>query len=198
MARFLRRCIDVLEDIYRFDDARRTVSQFELSGPIQPVHDVSREAELGSSPGVKGFFHCGVTLTHAGAGTENEAFSLYDPTPGGGAASKWEVDWTRDWVWIMDAWTSVAETNASNWGRSAWYVFNQDLVGVGPGSTSAIQPQMIHNAQFDPTALGSSLRAAGTWGGGGGADDRHPNHPKPDVSKAGVSFGPRGEQRRIC
>jgi hypothetical protein len=74
---FRNKCLEVLDRVYDFVGGLRTVSQADLNLPIQLVHDVSREAELGSPYGRnQGYGSYNWGNNHAGAGTLN---SVYEP-----------------------------------------------------------------------------------------------------------------------
>lgn len=80
MAEFQSRSLSLLDRIYDFVGGTRGLSRFSLEGDIQPVHDLSREAELGarnlSIALGGGYLALGMTLTHAGADTQ---FGVMDP-----------------------------------------------------------------------------------------------------------------------
>ena len=54
MARYNSRALQVLDRIYKFVGDKALGREMELSVPIQPVHDLSREAELGAGHGGTG------------------------------------------------------------------------------------------------------------------------------------------------
>jgi hypothetical protein len=71
------RLLKVLDSIYRFGGPGSQVSKFSTGAPIQPVHDVSRNAAHGSAFGSNfGFAAYSQTNTHAAATTER---TISDP-----------------------------------------------------------------------------------------------------------------------
>lgn len=70
MADFRARILGVLDGIYRFTAAKTYTDKLDLNAPIQLVHDVSREAELGSGKGLWGGYATLVYwgVNHPGAG----------------------------------------------------------------------------------------------------------------------------------
>lgn len=77
MTEFTGKPLGVLDNIYRFVGGLRGLSRFALRGAIQPVHDVSRQSELGSGLSqALGYFMGGANNVHAGAGS---LFDTFDP-----------------------------------------------------------------------------------------------------------------------
>jgi len=76
---FRARSLSVLDRVYEFIGGTRGVSQFELGGSIQPVHDLSREAELGSrGEREAGFLMLTQTFAHVGATVIFETTDVYN------------------------------------------------------------------------------------------------------------------------
>lgn len=77
MAEFQRSPLRILDRIYNFVGGNTGTRAFNLEGAIQPVHDLSREAEVGSGYSqALGYFYTGVNEVHAGAAT---AYQDLDP-----------------------------------------------------------------------------------------------------------------------
>lgn len=73
MAPFNSRVLRLLDRLYKFAGAPRITRDVELGLPIQLVHDVSREAELGAGIGIEGgwvMHYEEVEELNAGGGTE--------------------------------------------------------------------------------------------------------------------------------
>jgi len=85
MAEFRNRVLSILDRIYSFTAAKTYTDKLDLNSPMQLVHDVSREAELGSSWGrFGGYAIANGATTHAGAGTEYWVLDAYYPFWNGG------------------------------------------------------------------------------------------------------------------
>lgn len=97
MGTFTRKPLGILDNIYRFVGGQTGPTSFAEEMAIQPVHDVSREAEIGTAQSAAlGFFLEGFTLVHVGTGALFGADDAYarvfrDLAPE-------EVD-----IWIIDA-----------------------------------------------------------------------------------------------
>jgi len=96
--RFLAKPLSVLDRLYRFVEGQ-SPTQVELSLPVQMVHDVSRQAELGAA--AMGFFISGQDNVHAGVGTIEASWDPYQ-----------EVAYlfpnvTDLWVWLIAPWATI-------------------------------------------------------------------------------------------
>ena len=70
MAKFFRRPLEALDWIYNFAEGLTHLSSMAVDGEIQPVHDLSREAEVGSGLSQElGYFIDGSIHVHSGSGT---------------------------------------------------------------------------------------------------------------------------------
>ena len=82
MADFLNRPLSVVSRLFQFRGAATIRSSFDVGTPIQPVHDVSREAELGTrGQAQNGYLELGQTITHVGVGTlffTSDVYALFD------------------------------------------------------------------------------------------------------------------------
>jgi len=101
MARILARVLKALDNIYRFDSDVVAPDEVDLSGPIQLVHDVSRETELASAPGLgNGYFNISIGTIHGVAAST--IFASQDITA---AAAFWATlgasPDTHD-IWILE------------------------------------------------------------------------------------------------
>ena len=78
MPPFRSRSLAVLDRLYDFIGGTRGLSEFDLAGQIQPVHDTSREAELGSRGLTEaGFLMLSQTFAHAAANTIFASTDVY-------------------------------------------------------------------------------------------------------------------------
>ena len=85
MAKFNSGFLKVLDRIYRFTGDSRIGRNFETSVPIQPVRDLSREAELGAAYGPDNGVAAHLsTLSNLGAVTEYQARDPYADILAGG------------------------------------------------------------------------------------------------------------------
>lgn len=78
MTQFLRRALSALDAIYAFRGGQNTLDQFDLAGAVQPVHDVSREAELLAgygNPVAPGWWWIGQANTHVGSDEQQNALN---------------------------------------------------------------------------------------------------------------------------
>jgi len=79
VAEFRARVLGILDRIYRFTAAKTYTDQLDLSSPIQLVHDVHREAELGTGIGIyDGFVNLGSWgVNHPGGNTQRYVIDPY-------------------------------------------------------------------------------------------------------------------------
>lgn len=107
MAQFNRRVLSLLDTIYSFISEKVAVSDVELSHPIQLVHNVSREAELGEDPPQFGVWNLSMEVSP----TSNDVSSDWNPYYGSGPgqydggvrANGFTVDPSKQWLWILEA-----------------------------------------------------------------------------------------------
>jgi len=106
---FRSRALQVLDRLYDFVGQTRGLNEFDLAGSVQPVHDFSRESELGSrgqlgiDPGF-GYLTLGVTDTHVGAGairTVSDLYALFASISGFADFRAGGIDDHR--LWFIDA-----------------------------------------------------------------------------------------------
>lgn len=102
--KFLARPLQVLDRLYRFVEGQAP-QLVELVQPVQLVHDVSRQVELGGPS--MGLFLAGQDNAHVGAGTVEASWNPYD-----------QVDYLYPnntgvdiWVWLLSAWCSTSTAN---------------------------------------------------------------------------------------
>lgn len=103
MARFLSQPLKVLDRIYNFVGGETQRSAFDIGAQVQPVHDVSREAERGAGT----FFQISQTQTHVGADTQQNQTGLADNLPSG-------FDLDEDEAWLIDAFATSDTANIAN------------------------------------------------------------------------------------
>jgi hypothetical protein len=113
MADFRGRVLEILDRIYHFTGTVASTSRLDLNAPIQLVHDVSREAELGSAYGRhEGFAIVGAQVTHVGASTAYTAVDPYATVIAWGGFDPGAQPTREDiGLWLMDV--SVAVLNGA-------------------------------------------------------------------------------------
>lgn len=101
MGFFTNRVTQVLGNVFNFRDGRSNISSVDLTGPLQPVIDLSRGAGLAKSTdwGTSlGLFGLKLDMVHAGAGAVfNEALDIYAVE-----AEFTNVPVDQQWIWVMD------------------------------------------------------------------------------------------------
>jgi len=100
MAKILARALVALDKFYDFDATKRFIQEFDLTSPIQAVHDVSREVELASAPGTLfGFSSLTFVNTHAvAAGAIRSNLDPYDPA----ILATLQVQESDVWAFLMN------------------------------------------------------------------------------------------------
>lgn len=116
MAGILQRAIQVLDRLYNFPGGTRGLSEFDLAGAIQPVHDLSREAEFGSRGAQdSGYLYIGQTLDNDSSGAETTRVST-DPYVAFTSIGEFSNFRTADHrLWLMGVFGSVDTLGAANW-----------------------------------------------------------------------------------
>jgi len=116
VAGILARALVVLDRLYNFPGGTRGLTEFDLASPIQPVHDLSREVELGSRGAVDGgYLRIGVTLENAtaGAATIEATQNFYDLFD---SITQFSEFRTRDHrLWLVEVYGTVDAVNSGNW-----------------------------------------------------------------------------------
>jgi len=103
MADFRARVLGVLDRIYKFTSSKTYTSKLDLNSPIQLVHDVSREAELGGDLGrFGGWVLMGSTYAHVGASTENAVFEPYANMVIAGNLTPYPITEDEIDIWLFD------------------------------------------------------------------------------------------------
>lgn len=107
MAKAQKQTLSILDRIYAFLSAQTAVNDVELAHPIQLVHDVSREAELGENPTQRGVWNLSMEVSP----TSNDVSSDWNPYYGSGPgqydggvrANGFTVHPSKQWLWILEA-----------------------------------------------------------------------------------------------
>lgn len=163
MPEFLNRALGALDRIYRFRGGQNTLNAFDLAGAVQPVHDLSREAELSAGfPGngllwTPGYWMIGPQHTHVGADTQRSATNprsviRSSPTQFGNIPADEDLD-----VWHMGVVSAYEETGSGVITAATAAVW---LPSTMPGRT-AVFPILVGGfgapyAISDPTAVASA------------------------------------------
>lgn len=131
MAKFSASPLKALDRIYRFVGGLRGLSEFELDGPIQPVHDIAREAELDSPIGLQGYFSITESQSHAGAGVLNDTYDPYASAPAFPG-----MEQSQGGIWVMAQHCTVGTGSFFVIANSS-YVYPV-LAGAFPASTEQL------------------------------------------------------------
>lgn len=157
MAKITRRVLTLLESLYRFTGGQKGApDSVELDLGVQPVHDLSRMAEIGAAKIVRasaGYWMASVTHTHvAGIATIDSTLNLVSPFH---TASEGYSFIERDsWAWYIADWctvTSVAnsfivQTQLNN-------ITNDFFVGPSVGPPNSVIGVINRYTSFDNNAL---------------------------------------------
>lgn len=133
MTQFRSRSLSVLDRLYNFIGGTRGLNRFDLAGAIQPVHDFSREAELGSrgTEANSGYLSIGDTLTNASMGattifSSRDVYASFDLV---GALNDFSSRLHR--LWLIDIFGTVTvDGDQGNWSSSGAGIKYQDPVRV--------------------------------------------------------------------
>ena len=148
MGRFTRAPLRLLDRLYRFEGGVQTRSEVDLTSPITRVHDVAREAELGTLVDPSNgeisasypYFTINVDNVHAGADTQRQVIGVYSNQVTTWALATWDPpDPVLETVWLLNAF--VTGTNAI----TEAYVLNDTLPKAGAGSGVAAQQLLFHS-----------------------------------------------------
>jgi len=110
VARFTLAPLRLLDGLYRFVGGLKGESTMDLTSPIVRVHDLSREAELGTYNGKESaaissanpFFTINVDNVHGGAGAVRLRIGVYANQDTGWALATWDPpEPLRETVWIL-------------------------------------------------------------------------------------------------
>jgi len=138
MGRFQNKATQTLGNVFRFLDARANISEVDLSGPIQPVFDLSRGAGLARATDFAtslGLVGINDSMVHVGAGDKFDSTAdVY-----GDMAALFGVPPEAIWVWVMDlgGWTDTAASVAECVVSIADPGIEGDFTGAGEGRTLA-------------------------------------------------------------
>jgi len=112
VARFNKRPLRLLDQIYDFIGGQRDLSDFALESAIQPVHDLGRQAERAGFGLRDGYWMAQATQAHVAAGVVEDAVDIYAPIQ---ANNGWpnpiqDVDDLRVWAISASAIVTDGET----------------------------------------------------------------------------------------
>ncbi len=141
MSEFTARPLRALDRIYRFVGGMVGPKRFASESEIQPVHDLSREAEIGSGiGGALGFYTRGPTDAHVGTGI---IFGSFDPYE---MADTHFDQRSRLGVWMMGAWCSTDAMGAVRFVNAGVAVALPEI----PGTFGApFETNLLTHAWFD-------------------------------------------------
>lgn len=154
MALFRNRPLGVLSKIYSFAQGLTGMSDFSLEGSIQPVHNLSREAELGAKgDGHAGIWIMGSRVTANGAVVYTNAIDPYALVGGQG----YDPDPSEDWIWLLDCFCSYTGTGTP--GRASCLIDSgaspSDLYAGQESGSSLLGDRMF--AYWTAFAMGVAL-----------------------------------------
>jgi len=116
VAGILQRVIQVLDRLYNFPGGTRGLAEFDLAGAIQPVHDLSRMADMGARGAEdNGYLYVSSNLANisGGAATTLDLVVPYTSFDASAAAQNFRSVDHR--LWLVDVYCTVDPTNAGNW-----------------------------------------------------------------------------------
>jgi len=155
VARFTKKPLRILDNLYQFIGGLAGLEEFELSGAIQPVHDVSREAELSGFGQRQGYWTMTATQTHAGAGELLDVLNPYAQATdiGNGWINPLPTNWR---IWIIDIWAYILSA-----GVAGFVEAQCDLAYpagmVGPNDNNAfVQRQLLYHADTASSLTGGT------------------------------------------
>jgi len=119
MAGILQRAIQVLDRLYNFPGGTRGLNEFDLAGPIQPVHDLSRMAEFGARGAAdNGYLYLGQALENATAGAAT-IFAATDVYAAFEAFTDRQFRQADHTLWLARLFGDLEQVGSSNWTSAA-------------------------------------------------------------------------------
>lgn len=148
MGKFNSRALTVLDRVYNFVGGKTLGRDFDTETPIQPVHDVSREAEIGAG------LYWNWSWLIAVAGTTRFASTIYDQFTWYSNLSDAEVE-----TWIVDVIVNINQ-NPANFTSGVLALYYPPF-GEFPGSQgSNLEPAKMVYRNGTPTVHTITNRAA--------------------------------------
>jgi len=151
---FSAKPLKVLDKIYRFVGGQLGPTEFSLEAAIQPVHDVSRESEIGSGLGSQlGYMVRGTVDVHSGAGAINTTFDPYE------IVDTFSPDRSQYGVWLIDAWCHA--NGSTNYLVSSVSVLRSPVPNIVPVATHQIThffPDAITSTVVGVVSIGDNSR----------------------------------------
>ena len=155
MADFNSRAILVLDRIYRFVGGKTLGRLFDTETPITPVHDVSREAEIGAGFGQSlGYWNWNRFRAAAGAETYRYADDI-----------KTQLTWysnpdpANTWTWLLHAGFNISAATLTRCSAVLW---QPAFGGVLPGTPGT--PYWASLGVYFANDVGGCTDQAGTGG----------------------------------
>jgi len=141
---FTGRVLKRLDSIWRFVGGVQGLSDMNLEGSVQPVEDLSRQAELGSGLGASdGYFMRGYSFSHPGAGTIRNTL---DPWT---SVDAFEPQRVKASVWLMGCWAQHNNNNVDRGGIS----LTMPAAILAPGLTSGNELLLAYYTGEVPTGV---------------------------------------------
>jgi len=142
---FSKNPLGILDNLYRFVGGQKGPNSFAEEMEIQPVHDVSREAEMGSAQSAAlGYFLEGFTQVHVGTGA---LFATADPY----ARTFKDLDPFDVDIWFMDALMNLDDSGD----------FQDGGIGISYPVLPGTFPSALVKTVFEYTTPGSTLTSGG-------------------------------------
>lgn len=134
MGEFTKNPLKALDGIYRFLGGMSGLRRFALESEIQPVHDVSRLAELAGFGGRQGYWLAQATQLHVAAGEIANSITPYAST---NSLNGWLNPLPSDLrVWVIDCFANRISGTASLF-EAAAVVMVYPAEMVGPSDAAA-------------------------------------------------------------
>jgi len=141
VSRFTKKPLRILDNLYEFVGGLAGLSEFELSGAIQPVHDLSREAELAGFGQREGYWTVATSQVHAGAGELTDALTPY--AQGTDLGNGWINPLPANWrIWVIDLWAYIVSAGAANL-TAVQVVLSYPVQMVGPNDNNVVANERL-------------------------------------------------------
>jgi len=149
------RSLGILARLYRFAGGMPSgSSNIDMGAPIVRVHDVSRQAELGSRGlDAQGYLTLTHSLVHSGAGTEYASTDVYAALNADLTKDFASTGDSQDRLWLMNVYANILSGQAGSFDRC-----RTGLLYTTPVET--VQLMAGYLAKVDPLANGGPIPLA--------------------------------------
>lgn len=158
--RFSKQPLRLLDAIYGFIGGQTGPKEFAIESAIQPVHDLSRSAELAGFGTREGYWVCEADQVHVAAGSITDAIDVYNPAVSShNARNGWIDGMPPDLrVWILDCWGVLAGTDTLFNHAEIEVGTPADIVGISTGAAAGFDRLLWTG---DTGTLGGNIFLAG-------------------------------------